>query len=187
LDIYTTYSDEQLVLLIKESNNSAFEQLYQRYWKSLYNTAYKRLQSHEESQDIVQEVFADLWIRRTTSAIRNPSAYLHTATRFQVLKSLEKAGKNEHFIQLWGSMVQQSPSADITVREKELASMINDWLQTLPEARRKIFILHYAEDNSSGEISSLLNISPKTVRNQMAKGMQSMRIKLANFLGSFLF
>ncbi len=185
MSAYFSYNDNQLVDLLKNGDASAFGQLYERYWKSLYNNAYKRLRDHESCEDIIQEIFTDLWLRKHLVDITDVAAYLHTAVRFQVLKIIDKNRKNEHFINLWRTLPHYLPSADLPLREKELAQLMEDWLNTLPEARRRIFIKHYIDQVSSKNISEELNISPKTVRNQIATAIHAMRIKFAHFFGSF--
>lgn len=187
LSAYATYSDEQLIALLNEDDAGAFEQLYIRHWQHLYNSAYKRLPDHESCQDIVQELFADLWLRRSQLNIDNVPGYLHTAVRFQILKSIKKDKKTSQFIDLWRLMQQSTLSADAIVREKELHQLIEAFLRTLPDARREIFKMHFLEAVSSPEIAEILHISPKTVRNQVATAMHAMRVRLANFLGSFFF
>jgi RNA polymerase sigma-70 factor (ECF subfamily) len=57
----TTLSDEQLFLLIKQGSSPAFDEIYNRYWYTLFNSAYKRLRDKEICSDVVQDIFTDLW------------------------------------------------------------------------------------------------------------------------------
>jgi DNA-directed RNA polymerase specialized sigma24 family protein len=76
--------DQELIILIKQDDSNAFTKIYQKYWQELYNAAYKRNRNREQCQDIVQNVFTDLWNRRMALTIDNLQAFLHTAVRFQV-------------------------------------------------------------------------------------------------------
>ena len=63
---FKAYSDEGLVKLLKQQELGAFEEIYMRYWKKLYSSAYKRVQSREVSEEFVQDIFTALWINRQT-------------------------------------------------------------------------------------------------------------------------
>ncbi len=74
-------NDAELLALLSNASKPAFDKLYNKYWKQVYNTAYKRLNDTDKAQDVAQDVFVQLWIRGTKAPIENLSAYLHTAAR----------------------------------------------------------------------------------------------------------
>jgi len=69
---------------LRQGDETAFDEIYLRYWKKFYNEAYKRLRNAELCEELVQDVFADLWIKRGHAAIENLEAYMSTAVRYQV-------------------------------------------------------------------------------------------------------
>jgi RNA polymerase sigma-70 factor (ECF subfamily) len=87
---FKVYSDEGLVKLLKQQELGAFEEIYMRYWKKLYSAAYKRVQSREVSEELVQDIFTALWMNRQTLAVENLSAYLYSAIKYKVINHLEK-------------------------------------------------------------------------------------------------
>lgn len=63
-------SDKHLILLLKQGHNRAFEALYERYWDKLLQKAYARLLNIEDAQEVVQELFINLWERRDNLVIK---------------------------------------------------------------------------------------------------------------------
>lgn len=185
VDVYCTYADGELLRLLQANDEKAFTTLYERYWKDLYNTAYKRIKDHELCQDIIQELFADLWVRKYELEINNIPGYLHNAVRFQVFKAIARNTRNAHFMQLWQDISQPSNSADSRLHAKDFTRLIEEYLQLLPEGQRKAFAMRFIDEMSTAEVAATLNNSPKTVRNQSAKAMQLAKLHFKHLLRFF--
>src|SRR5690606_13545451 len=69
---------------------AAFEKIYSRFWHKMYIVAYNILRNKEACEDIVQDIFSQLWNRRAYLDIRNLESYLITAVRFQVFRSINE-------------------------------------------------------------------------------------------------
>src|SRR6185503_8063031 len=104
-----------------QDDMAAFEQLYNHHWESLFNAAHKRLKNIEQSKDIVQDVFADLWLRRGKVKIENLTAYLHGATRFQVYKRIAAWKSTAAFLEPFETIVTSPFDAERNIADKELA------------------------------------------------------------------
>lgn len=181
------FYDLELLLEIKQGNHAAFAELYDRYWEELYNNSYKRVKEDALCKDIVQDVFTDIWVRRDSlEKIQDLKAYLHTAVRFQVLKHFSKNKFTTHFSQAFENLIDPSLQTDSTINQKDQEALIDAWLETLPKKRRAIFILTHKEHLNTKEISEQLNVSRKTVQNQLGSAKESLRAKLAHLL-PFLF
>lgn len=176
---YNSYTDSELTTLIHQGDEPAFAELYNRYWLELYDTAYMRLRNKEQVEDIIQDIFVRLWIRRAELEIENPQAYLHTAVRFRVLNYVERGAAHESFFEPFEAMAHSSSSADGRVLEKELLDLVQAYIESLPEKRKQIFLLHVKENLSTKEIAERLNISQKTVQNQLGTTMQGLHTRIA--------
>jgi RNA polymerase sigma-70 factor (ECF subfamily) len=183
---FSSYTDSELLVEIKLDSSSAFTELYDRYWQSLYNSIYKRLHEESACKDILQDVFKDIWLRRTSLEIENISAYLHTAVRFQVLKLVSRNKYTSHFVQPFENITDFSLKPDSIINEKEVNILLKAWIDTLPEKRRKIFIMRYEERLTTKEIAQKLKISQKTVQNQLGNSYQSLRTRLSQYVFFFL-
>jgi RNA polymerase sigma-70 factor (ECF subfamily) len=187
LSEFGTYQDSELVHLLLQDDTNAFDELYRRYWPILFNAAFKRIKSIDLSKDITQEVFMDLWVRRGKVSIVNMQAYLLTAVRFQVLKLISLEKNNTSFIEPFEKMADSSFNADGEIIDKELFHLFETWLNTLPGKRKAIFVMHYSEKLSTKEIAERLNISQKTVQNQLGNAVQALRSSLNQYMLSLVF
>lgn len=171
-----------MLLLVQQGDQRAFDSIYQKYWQDLYNTAYKRSRNREQSQDIVQNVFIDLWARRGELVIDNLPAFLHTAVRFQVFKQIARKPAAAVFLDDLETIFGSPIHTDDSLLEKEIVHLLGCWIAALPEKRRQIFLLHYMEDLSTRDISERIGVSRKTVQNQLTTASQSLRTRLAHFI-----
>jgi len=177
-----TYTDAELLALMREDRQDAFELLYLRYWLSLYDAAYQRLKNIEQSEDIVQEIFLKFWARRHEVNIENLPVYLHMAVRYSVYNLVSRGVASKTFYQPLETVTSLATAADAKVIEMELHSLIFSYINTLPKKRRLIFTLHFEENLSTKEIASRLNISQKTVQNQLGAVVHGLRTKLTALL-----
>ena len=87
---FQAYADMDLIGLMKAQNSQAFEEIYRRYWRVLYSITYRRIQSREISEEIVQDIFASLWINRSTASIQCLSSYLSSAAKYKAINHLAR-------------------------------------------------------------------------------------------------
>ena len=181
MKIHVNIENEQsLFTLLRKGDESAFEKIYNHYWQELYNAAYKRLPDRGKCQDVIQNVFTDLWNRKTELNLGNPAAYLHTAVRFQVLKQLTRGKKNNSFSEKFENELISPLTTDSNVLEKELRVLIEYFINALPQKRKNIFLLHYYDGLSTAKISLQLKVSQKTVQNQINTASHFLRLKLTH-------
>jgi len=164
---YSNVSDAHLLCQLKKDAYAAFDEIYRRHWYGLYEVAYKRLGDVEQCKDIVQDIFTDLWNNRQTKEIQQLTAYLHTAVRYKVYSLLAKGLAGRTFTEPFEQIAGPSFDADTPLQEKELAQLLSTWIEQLPEKRKEIFVLRYVAEKSTREISEELEISQKTVQNQL--------------------
>lgn len=176
-------NDSMLFALLKQGNSEAFERIYNKYWYGLFKTAYKRLHDKNKCQDVVQNVFTDLWNRKTELDIRDLQAYLHTAVRFQTLKAISKQSRQAPFIDAFETEIISSLNADGSLLDKEAKKLVEQFINALPAKRRIIFIRHYIDELSTAQIASELNISQKTVQNQLTTASHALRLRLTHLFG----
>lgn len=173
--------DHVLFDLLKQGDETAFGKIYNLYWVELYNAAYKRLPEKEKCQDIIQNIFTDLWNRKAELDLENPLAYLHTAVRFQTLKHIARSPKNSFFARSFENELISPLQADGMLLEREVAELIELFIKALPEKRRKIFVMHHFEGLSTVKIAAELNVSKKTVQNQLTTATHALSLRLTHF------
>jgi RNA polymerase sigma-70 factor (family 1) len=160
----------------KDMLEQLFSELFREYEHPLYLFAFKLLKSDTAAKDIIQDVFMKLWlIRDQLSEIKNISAFLYKLTENKVLDSLRAAAADQKKKKaLWHRMVgSREEHVGIGVEAREYHAIIQQAIEQLPPQRRAVYLLSRAEDRPRKEIASLLQISPNTVRNQLAKAIEN--------------
>ena len=179
---FKAYSDEGLLKLLKQQELGAFEEIYVRYWKKLYSAAYKRVQSREISEELVQDIFTSLWINRHVLKIEVLSAYLHSAIKYKVINHLEKEMSRRVYAQSQvKSLVSVENSTEDSVYLNELNLALEKEIQKLPPKRKQIFKLSRQEHLSIKQVASYLGISEKTAENQLGKALKELKVNLKHF------
>ncbi len=181
MNSYQTYTDQQLLHSLKHNEEKAFTEIYNRYWEQLYRSAYRKLNDKSPAKEIVHDVLIDIWKRRETLDVEHLPAYLEKAIRFRVINYLNR-NKASHFLDVF-QMVLYSPfEADSQVNMQEFLKLLDAWIATLPEKRRQIFIKHYFEHLSAREIALELNLSTKTVQNNLSITTQQLKAWLSQLM-----
>ncbi|MDQ8005888.1 MAG: sigma-70 family RNA polymerase sigma factor [Pedobacter sp.] len=171
-------SDQYLLEQMKNDDESAFHLLYDKYWEQAYNAAYKRLKDADYAKDITQDIFLQLWSRRYDLQVASVPAYLYTAIRNNVFKWMEKEQRFTTIPDLLDILVQERDQADVELLRKEFMQKYEALVDSLPSAQRTIFKLRFNEDLSTKEIAEKLDITRKTVQNQLGKSVNQLRDSL---------
>jgi len=175
-------SDAELLDLLRQDNQAAFVFIYKKHWSELYRCAFKITPNQETCEDIIHDVFLNVWNKRATIQVKSLNDYLYVAVKNRMLNAI-RAEKNL----LKAVNSQPAPISSETLIEdefnsKELNKLYQSALSTLPERCRTILLMSRKEHLSNKEIAEQLNISPKTVENQITIGLRHLRIKLGDYL-----
>jgi RNA polymerase sigma-70 factor (ECF subfamily) len=168
---------------IQKGQKSALEELFRLYYTPLVRFAYQKVQSSDVAEDLVQEVFFKLWNQRDSIRITTSlKSYLYTATKNLSLNELQKTKRHAELNQVYSEQQEQYVPG---MSEEDAAiwdQRIQEAVSTLPTRCQEVFRLSRFEGLTYQEIADSLNISPKTVENQMGKALSVLREKLAHFL-----
>lgn len=160
------------------SKDQYFSHLYDTYWHKLYAFAFNILRNKQDTEDIIQNVFIDIWSRYDSLEIENDKAYLYKAVKFQCAKKL-KASKFSEFqienIEYALGILDQHLSDQAKTKEELIEKINAKAKEILPEKCLQIFKLRYYENLSYKEIAQKLNISTSTVDNQIFKAIRLLR------------
>ncbi len=178
----TDIADDKLLLgQMKAGSRLAFEAIYSKYWSKLYIYAYNILRERQSCEDIVQEIMADLWIRREAVQIESLNSFFLTATRYQVLKVI-RSGKvrSDFFTQI--NRLSEGYNEEQIIHGKDISSIVDEHISQLPEKCREIFTLSRKQQLSNREIAEKLGIAQKTVENQITIAIRRLRSSLGDVL-----
>ena len=179
--------ESELLLKIAQGNEHAFTEIYHRYWKLLFSVAANKLYNLADAEEVVQDVFADLWKRRSSIHIHQSlKSYLAAAVKFQVYSLMNKKYRQRQYEE----SLQQHATAISHIEEQYDLKVLQEQLQQttagLPERCRLVYELSREAGLSNKEIAQSLDISEKTVENQMTRALKHLRTSLKSFF-SFLF
>ena len=184
--LLNSYRDDELVTLLTQGDEAAFSEIYERYWLKLYNESYKRLKDEALCADVIQDIFADLWLTRENKKIESLAAYLFTAARYRIFSLYKKEKRIGAFSEPIELMIASASDPDSIFFEKEIRECIAIWLNRQPEKRKQVFSMKFGQDLSTREISELLNVSQKTVQNQFTTSLKLLRVHLAKVISLML-
>ena len=177
-----TTTDEQLIARIKQSDKAAFRLLFDRHYKILLATAINILKDVNTAKDVTQEVFLQLWKKRDTLNIQtNPPAYLKRAVINRAFNHIKARKRivNEEFI---ADTPNKEPAAQAHLEAADLETAMKKAMDTLPEKCRLVFVMRRLEGLSLKEIAEKLDISPKTVENQITKALKVLKTAIQPFM-----
>lgn len=185
---YVTYSDQELVELVKNGDRAAFASLYDRYWKLIFAVAVAKLDSYVDAEEIVQEIFTDLWARRESIQInRSVKYYLAAAVKYQAMTVLAKRNRRSILKQdLLKSPDASSAAPSTFIEFAQLQLELENIVGMLPERCQLIYRLSREEGFSNKEIAQQLNLSEKTVETQMTRALSRIRTGLGDAALSLL-
>src|SRR5260221_1139112 len=177
-------SDEQLIALVKQDNLSAFKDIYIRYWKKLYSECYKRLKSKELSEEVVQEIFTNLWLKRHSLQITSTvGGYLNQAVTNHVIDQYRKDLVREKYKEAFKIVHSEvANSIEDEIMLKDLVYTIETEVSHLPDKCRSVYELSRNEHKTNKEIALHLGISEKTVENHLTKALKQLRLGLSHYL-----
>ncbi len=174
-------SDTELFSLVQKGSADAFEQLFLRYNQVLYVHAYNKIREKETAKDLVQEVFAVVWSKKTAMNIptANVSGFLYILLKNKLLDWLAKQKRSSmHLANLQHFLDEEKHDTDYRIRERQLQEQIDVGIAELPNRMRSVFELSRKEHLSHKEIADQLNISHQTVTDQVKKALRILRAKL---------
>lgn len=176
--------DEKKILSrIKQGYIKQFENLFKEYYEMLCHFAIKYVKNIEQSEEVVQDTFYNIWKNRATLNIKTSlKSYLFTAIRnncLQVLRTRSLDIKYENYYKSHYENSSITPSDELNA--KELSDVINKALNSLPERCREIFKMSRYDGLKYHEIAEKLSISIKTVEANMGKALKHFRSHLKDY------
>ncbi len=180
---FKEYTNDELVALFKKDKEHAIEVLFRNYYKYVCNVLYPVLKDKPVIEDIAQDVFYDLWRKKEKLEINTSlSAYLKRAAINKALNHIRD--QRMKFDDYADVPLIKSPelNSQRKIEVQEMEMLVQNTINQLPERCRIIFSLSRYEQMSYREIAKQLDISVKTVENQISKALKELRIHLKPYL-----
>jgi RNA polymerase sigma-70 factor (ECF subfamily) len=173
---YKSLTDEQLISLLQQGSDEAFEEIYNRHWLVIYRRFFKKLQSKALAEEYTQELFTSLWSRRKEIVINNCLVhYLNGAVRKMVINNIRMEIRKKIFLQRSQSEPVESPDDD-----DDLHATLHHALNNLPDKTSEIIKLSKLEGLTVKEIATQHNISNKAVEYHITRALKMLRTYFKN-------
>ncbi|MBH10421.1 MAG: hypothetical protein CMG74_08765 [Candidatus Marinimicrobia bacterium] len=177
--------EQHILEKVKDGDKSAFQKLFYNYHESLFRFVAYRMKDTDLADDITQETFLRVW--KTRESLKPKKSF------FSLISRISSNLCNDHFRHLEVRQRHQESVSDYVSSESPDPEMINQGqalkeeiqrivTEKLPERCRNIFILSRIDKKSNPEISEILNLSIRTVENQIYRAIKILKKNLINYL-----
>jgi len=183
------FDDDTLVRYLRKGSDAAFTEIYNRYWKKLFSVAANKLNYDLKlAEELVQDIFLDVWQRRETFEIRSSlSLYLAAAMKYKIIDArLKRKRIKEHTEALAAQASISDSSTERQISFDELKDELTVLVSNLPEKCQLVYKLSKEWGYSQKEIALRLSISEKTVESHLSRAVKALRLGLKNFLTHLL-
>lgn len=175
------YADSELAELLTCSDEAAYTEIYDRYWRRLYLFASRMLQDSEQGMDIVQDLFTVLWHKRREFDITTSlKTYLYTSVRNLTLNCINKSKQKDKYLQ---SIISFFEKGEVNTEEqvlfKEFADRIDRQIEDFPPKMKQIFVLSRNQGLSNKAIASELNITDHAVKKAINRALKVLKTVLS--------
>ena len=171
------HNEKELFAQLAKGSEVAFTEIFYHYTQRIYHFIFTKTKSDALTEDIIQEVFINLWKKRESlNQVENYENYILTMAANKIYDFLRKmANEKQMKAHVWRSMQTESNITSEALNLKESQALINKAINQLSSQRKKVFILSRQQGLSSSEIAEQLNLSPNTVNNHLSEALRSVR------------
>lgn len=184
-----SYNEKELLIQVASGDEVAFSKLFNHYRNKIYGSAYKLSRSAVVAEEIVQNVFLKIWLRKEKlTSIQNFNAYLFVVTRNEIYLALSRIARDAMVKSL---LSENHTESEIDNEKRLIYQEYQDILQKaiarLPIQQKKVYQLIKVEGLKREEAAQLLRIHPETIKTHLARAVKSVRnyctLHLPLFLG----
>lgn len=175
--------EQKWIEKIQKGNKQAFERLFKEYYFELSRFAWRYVESKAVAEELVQDVFADIWEERTEWQPSNTKAYLFSVVRNCAVDYIRKQQVRQKYN---SKLVDEKKPATINMENKketkQIRTAIKAEVEALPARSKMTFKLHRYDGLTYREIAEVMDVSVKTVESQMTRTLKRLRKRLSHLL-----
>ncbi len=178
--VYQDLTEQVLLNKCSTNDTAAFQVIYDNFKTFVFGIVNARIDDQDDALDVTQDIFISLWEnRKQLAGIRDFKTYLYVYSRNQVISAHRKKNirlKGETYLLEKLDQVEHSSEQHLFARE--LTTSIDNAVGLLPETMRNCYTLSKSEGKTNNEIADILQISEKTVRNNVSEALKRLRFYL---------
>lgn len=184
----TLHNERELLLAMAKGDEKAFRQLFNHYWPHIYSVAFAFTKSIVLSEEIVQDVFLKVWLKRELlTPVKNFKGYLFTVARNHIYNELRKKSCEQAFAEyLEEYFIEISSLPEQQLFLKETQSLVDEAVAHLPVQQRTVYELSRKDGLDHSQIADKLGISKLTVKSHMNKALHVIRQVYQSATGELL-
>ena len=176
------YEEQKVLQLLAQGSEYAFTQIFDHYRGNVYTTSVKFLKSPVLAEEIVQDVFLKIWLKRSTmNEIRNFEGYLYLITRNLIFDRIKKIALDTRLVKEISKKQITVNDTDHLVQQHQYQDILNKAIDQLPPQQKQVYCLSKVSGLSRDEIADQMHISPLTVKTHLSKALQSIREQLKKY------
>lgn len=179
-------SDDELLEAIQDRNGEALSELYDRYAAIVGRIARQLIEDEQKVQDVIQEVFTRIWVSAEQYARGSFQSWLYVMTRRIAVDHLRKERRRPQVLVSNSELERHAGRAETTERlvdQELLKTELLELISHLPSDQQTVLKLAYFRGYTLNEISMLLGLPVGTVKTRLHKGLQSLRMVMADWEG----
>lgn len=176
--------DQSLLQRLRNGDANAFQYLFERYWKPLYTALLKRICDEADAQDVLQDLFVSLWVRRQQLPLQiDWEDYFYAALRNRAINYFQADQVRINYANtvLRQVQTQMADTADSDLLTDDLQGIIAQATDRMPHRVKEVFLLSYSDGREPREIAEQLSLSLQTVKNYLAEAKAILRQFLAHY------
>jgi RNA polymerase sigma-70 factor (family 1) len=179
-------NEHNLIKRVIKGDPDAFNQIFEKYYRKVYAFSFINFKSREDAEGAVQDVFYNLWKERSKlKEIKDLESWIFSICLNIIRKHFRKLRSEKEYLKNFSEQyIDSDYSTDLEVEYKDLLDKTENIIEKLPPRQKAIFLLSWKESMSNSEISKKLNISVRTVDNQLTRARAFIRKALVD--GSLL-
>lgn len=177
MQVYTDTEEREVIISLKEGEEMAFKQVFDKHFVRLFTFSFRLLKNKEQAEEIVNDALLNVWINRHKLNENLPILpYLYTITRRLSLNSLRSIANSQKAIdQLWLQMKLLSNETEESILLGDLKEFTEKAVVNLPPQQQLVFRMSRYEGLSYDEIAAQLNLSRHTVKNHLVSSLKALR------------
>ena len=175
------FDDQHWIENIRQGDDESFEFLFKKYYLSLARFAWRYVGSKAIAEELVQELFTNLWEKRgeldTAGSVRS---FLYKSARNLSLNHLKHQGVKNKYDHQWMAQ-KENPEIEFRdeLREQQVRNAVAKAIEELPERSKMTYKLHRYDGLTYPEIAEVMDVSVKTVESQMTRTLKILRERLS--------
>jgi len=173
-------NNEILLTLFKEGNQKAFRTLFEQYWEPMFVKANSILRDREVAQDIVQEIWINIWNQREKLEVTYFEPYIFRSVSYGCFKYLRDNKFKTSHLKIIDTFPVSSSDVENQYNLEATQKVIDKSLEELSPRCQEIFTLSRIEDATNEEIALKLGISKRSVENQVSLALRVIRSNLGS-------